>query len=135
MTEHRHRGVYVEAEDVSAAAATMGRKGGRAKSERKTAAVRQNAQRGGRPRLVWSDDHEYNQVRIFETASGWRVDVWRQEMGALTDESYIVPFSADVPKGCDLSQPRNGIMSQGEYLSLPDVYREGGCRRRGHVVR
>jgi hypothetical protein len=38
--------------EVSAAAATMGRKGGKVRSERKTAAVRQNAQRGGRPRCL-----------------------------------------------------------------------------------
>jgi len=35
---------------VSAAAAVMGRKGGSAKSARKTAAVRENARKGGRPK-------------------------------------------------------------------------------------
>ena len=33
-------------------AATMGRKGGSVKSERKTAAARENAKKGGRPRKV-----------------------------------------------------------------------------------
>lgn len=35
---------------VSAAAAVLGRKGGRAKSARKTAAVRENGRKGGRPK-------------------------------------------------------------------------------------
>ena len=35
---------------IQAAAATMGRKGGRAKSDRKTMAVRDNGTRGGRPK-------------------------------------------------------------------------------------
>ena len=37
-------------EDVSAAAAVMGRKGGSVRSERKTAAVRENGKKGGRPK-------------------------------------------------------------------------------------
>lgn len=36
--------------EISAAAAAMGRKGGRAKSPAKTKAVRENAKLGGRPR-------------------------------------------------------------------------------------
>ena len=36
--------------DISTAAATLGRKGGRAKSEAKTRAARENAKKGGRPR-------------------------------------------------------------------------------------
>ena len=43
---HRGRPVC----DVSTAAAIMGRKGGSVKSERKTAAVRENGKHGGRPR-------------------------------------------------------------------------------------
>lgn len=39
-------------QSISAAAALLGRKGGLVKSERKTAAVRENGKRGGRPRRV-----------------------------------------------------------------------------------
>ena len=41
-----------ELEKIHTAAATLGRKGGQAKSARKTAAVRQNAKKGGRPALA-----------------------------------------------------------------------------------
>ena len=37
---------------IQAAAGTMGRKGGRSKSDRKTRAARANGRRGGRPKKV-----------------------------------------------------------------------------------
>jgi hypothetical protein len=43
-------GVPVGFDDVSSAASLLGRKGGQAKSERKTAAVRENGKKGGRPK-------------------------------------------------------------------------------------
>jgi len=44
----------LEINPVSAAAAAMGRKGGSVKSDRKAAACRENAKKGGRPRKgIW----------------------------------------------------------------------------------
>ena len=39
-------------DSLTKAAAALGRKGGQAKSERKTAAVRENGKKGGRPKKV-----------------------------------------------------------------------------------
>lgn len=44
-----HFGVPVGFDDVSSAASLLGRKGGLAKSERKTASSRENGKKGGRP--------------------------------------------------------------------------------------
>ncbi len=51
-------------EDVSAAASVMGRKGGAARSEAKTAAARENGKRGGRP--VGTPQSEQTKRRISE---------------------------------------------------------------------
>ena len=40
-----------ELDDISAAAAALGRKGGKAKSEAKARAARENGRKGGRPRI------------------------------------------------------------------------------------
>jgi hypothetical protein len=45
--------------DVSKAAAALGRQGGKAKSERKAKAVRDNGRLGGRPRVIEVDGREY----------------------------------------------------------------------------
>jgi hypothetical protein len=42
-------GIIITSNDLSNAAAALGRKGGAVKSERKTAAVRENGKKGGRP--------------------------------------------------------------------------------------
>jgi hypothetical protein len=42
--------IYHHTDEVSRAAASLGRKGGSARSERKTASSRENGKKGGRPR-------------------------------------------------------------------------------------
>jgi hypothetical protein len=49
-TEQDAWGKFCDAEAVRAAASTMGRKGGKSKSDAKAAAARENGKRGGRPR-------------------------------------------------------------------------------------
>lgn len=47
---------------TSAAAATLGRKGGQAKTEAKTAAVRENGKKGGRPKKVVDNQNQRGQI-------------------------------------------------------------------------
>lgn len=61
-----------EMSPTKTAAAILGRRGGSVKSERKTAAVRENAKKGGRPpRMI--DESIFQGVREFETPEGIRV--------------------------------------------------------------
>ena len=60
-------------DEITAAAKTLGRKGGQAKSERKTAAVRENGKKGGRP-ATENIDRSKN-MRIVEARSN-DVNAW-----------------------------------------------------------
>ena len=59
-------------EDLSAAAAVMGRKGGSARTDRKAATARSNGANGGRPKTHFAVGD------IFKSEGGWRVahNVW-----------------------------------------------------------
>lgn len=50
--EYGLRASESRADNISSAAASLGRKGGSVKSERKAAACRENGKKGGRPNLV-----------------------------------------------------------------------------------
>lgn len=67
--------------NTSRAAAALGRKGGRAKSEAKSAASRANGAKGGRPTT------EFHVGKVFRSEGGWRVccGVWAG--GPIIDQS------------------------------------------------
>ena len=72
---------------TAAAAATMGRKGGRAKSAAKTAAMRENGRKGGRPRQYWVISERWSRTRervsfrdISDQAAVYNRDLDRDEV-------------------------------------------------------
>jgi hypothetical protein len=79
----------VEIEDISAAAAALGRKGGSAKSEAKAKAVRENGKLGGRPPKIDDEDSpETLEVITVHADDGAEQTFGRRELGLADDRGY-----------------------------------------------
>lgn len=72
--------------EISKAAAALGRRGGKAKNERKAAAVRANGAKGGRPRVIVVDGRKYrisarNKCEVDWTMSRPQIEAAIRETG------------------------------------------------------
>lgn len=84
---------------------TMGRKGGKSKSDAKTAAARENGKRGGRPRFIRTlreliDEHDANGVVMIDAGNGSAGPRWVPLEGI--DEDML-----SVSMGRHMSAPAN----------------------------
>ncbi len=136
LTEHTGEKLYLRIERTKdPAAIALGRKGGKAKSEKKTAAVRKNARKGGRPKLTYEFDGEWNQTRIFSGPKGWKIEFDRQIQGEYTGRAIFVPYSADFPQGQDLDADWNDHTSYASALIHQCEDLKGSkILRKGHLV-
>jgi hypothetical protein len=125
-----HFGVPVGLSATQKAASTMGRKGGKSKSDAKTSAARENGKRGGRPKRVYEAVGDWSSVDLTEGQAGWIYWSHTRITGERTSVRILIPYgTGGYHRGQDMEAMHNDHVTVGDYLChVAEDAPESGCK-------
>jgi hypothetical protein len=111
-------------------AASMGRKGGKSRSDAKASAARENGRRGGRPKRVYEDVGDWSSVDLTEGQTGWIYWSHTRITGGRTNVRILIPYgTGGYQRGQDMEAMHNDHVTVGDYLChVAEEAPESGCK-------